>query len=46
MRAKIINANPRKYGREPFLAVVVHGGPGAPGDLATLAEELAPTIGV
>jgi pimeloyl-ACP methyl ester carboxylesterase len=36
----------RKYGRAPFGAAVVHGGPGAPGELAPVAQELSATCGV
>jgi pimeloyl-ACP methyl ester carboxylesterase len=36
----------RKYGRAPFVAAVVHGGPGAPGELAPVAEELSASCGV
>jgi pimeloyl-ACP methyl ester carboxylesterase len=39
-------ANPRKYGRPPFDVVVVHGGPGAPGEMAPVARELSVTRGV
>jgi pimeloyl-ACP methyl ester carboxylesterase len=31
----------RSYGRKPYSVVLVHGGPGAPGSLGTLAHELA-----
>ena len=33
--------NLRKYGREPFDIAVIHGGPGAPGEVAPVAKELA-----
>lgn len=33
--------NPRTYGRPPFRAAVIHGGPGAPGEMAPVARELA-----
>ncbi len=33
--------SPRTYGRPPFRVVVVHGGPGAGGDVAPVARELA-----
>jgi pimeloyl-ACP methyl ester carboxylesterase len=36
----------RTYGRPPFTAVVVHGGPGAPGEMASVARRLAPRCGV
>lgn len=38
--------NPRRYGKEPFKVVVVHGGPGAAGEMKTMAEELSKTFGV
>jgi len=38
--------NPRKYGKAPFSVAVVHGGPGAAGELAPLARELAGEWGV
>lgn len=31
----------RKYGTPPFAVAVVHGGPGAPGEMAPVARELA-----
>jgi pimeloyl-ACP methyl ester carboxylesterase len=34
------------YGRYPFDTVVVHGGPGAAGEMALVAEALAPFTGV
>ncbi|MCD1295075.1 alpha/beta hydrolase [Methanocella sp. CWC-04] len=33
--------NIRKYGNSPFTVAVVHGGPGAPGELAPVAKELS-----
>ena len=33
--------NPRKYGNLPFHLVLVHGGPGAPGELALVASKLS-----
>ncbi len=36
----------RKYGNHPYRVAVVHGGPGAPGYMATVARELAKTVGV
>ena len=36
----------RKYGKPPFKVVVVHGGPGAPCEMAPVARELAETGGV
>ncbi len=36
----------RKYGAKPFNVAVVHGGPGAPGEAAPLARELASIRGI
>lgn len=38
--------NPRRYGAAPFRVVLVHGGPGAGGELAPVARELARRRGV
>ena len=38
--------NLRKYGDSPFKAAVVHGGPGAPGEMAPVARELSSVRGV
>ena len=38
--------NIRKYGGEPFRAAVIHGGPGAPGEMAPVACELSSVCGV
>lgn len=38
--------NLRKYGKAPFDVVVIHGGPGAPGEMAPVARELASCWGV
>lgn len=38
--------NPRTYGAPPFTVAVVHGGPGAPGEMAPVARALAPGWGV
>jgi pimeloyl-ACP methyl ester carboxylesterase len=38
--------NVRTYGNAPFNVAVIHGGPGAPGELAPVARELARTHGV
>jgi pimeloyl-ACP methyl ester carboxylesterase len=38
--------NLRKYGRRPFAVAVVHGGPGAPGEMAPVARELASIRGI
>jgi pimeloyl-ACP methyl ester carboxylesterase len=36
----------RTYGKPPFSVAVIHGGPGAPGEMAPVARELARTRGV
>ncbi len=38
--------NPRTYGAPPFTVAVVHGGPGAPGEMAPVARALAYGWGV
>jgi pimeloyl-ACP methyl ester carboxylesterase len=38
--------NLRVYGKKPFNVAVVHGGPGAPGEMAPVARELAAITGV
>lgn len=38
--------NLRKYGKPPFAVVVVHGGPGADGEMAPVARELASGCGI
>ena len=38
--------NPRRYGSAPFHVAVVHGGPGAAGEMAAVAEELCSDRGV
>jgi pimeloyl-ACP methyl ester carboxylesterase len=38
--------NLRKYGDPPFAVAVVHGGPGAPGEMSTVAQELSSVGGV
>jgi pimeloyl-ACP methyl ester carboxylesterase len=38
--------NVRTYGSKPFKAVVIHGGPGAAGDMKPAAEELSKQFGV
>jgi len=38
--------NLRTYGRKPFSVAVIHGGPGAAGDMAPVARELASEWGV
>lgn len=38
--------NLRKYGSKPFNVAVIHGGPGAPGELAPVAREISSVRGV
>ncbi len=38
--------NLRTYGKAPFSVAVIHGGPGAPGEMAPVARELASDWGV
>ena len=38
--------NLRKYGNKPFPVAVIHGGPGAPGEMAPVARELSSVTGV
>lgn len=38
--------NLRQYGHEPFKVAVIHGGPGAPGEVAPVARELSLYTGV
>jgi pimeloyl-ACP methyl ester carboxylesterase len=38
--------NLRKYGNPPFKAAVIHGGPGAPGEMAPVARELSKICGI
>ncbi len=38
--------NLRKYGKPPFRVALVHGGPGAPGEMAPLARALSEDFGV
>ncbi len=38
--------NFRKYGKPPYTIVVVHGGPGAPGEMKPVAVELSSNYGV
>jgi len=38
--------NMRIYGKAPFRVAVIHGGPGAPGEMAPVARELAKNRGV
>ncbi len=45
-KSKIMIATVRKYGKEPYLAALLHGGPGAKGDLMPVAKELADKCGI
>ncbi len=38
--------NLRRYGKQPFSVAVIHGGPGAPGEVAPVARELSSITGV
>jgi pimeloyl-ACP methyl ester carboxylesterase len=38
--------NLRKYGSKPYRVAVIHGGPGAPGEMAPVARELSSAMGV
>jgi pimeloyl-ACP methyl ester carboxylesterase len=38
--------NLRIYGKEPYRVAVIHGGPGAPGEMAPVARELSSLCGV
>lgn len=38
--------NLRKYGNKPFRVAVIHGGPGASGEMAPVARELSSIVGV
>ena len=38
--------NLRKYGAEPFKIAVLHGAPGAPGEMAPVAKELSGSFGI
>jgi pimeloyl-ACP methyl ester carboxylesterase len=38
--------NLRTYGKPPYKVAIIHGGPGAPGVVASVARELALTMGV
>ncbi|HEY9167711.1 MAG TPA: alpha/beta hydrolase [Candidatus Kryptonia bacterium] len=42
----MISETCREYGKKPFTVVVVHGGPGAVGDMSDLAEKLAERFGI
>jgi pimeloyl-ACP methyl ester carboxylesterase len=41
-----MESNLRIYGPAPYRAAVIHGGPGAPGEMASVARELAARCGV
>lgn len=36
----------RTYGKRPFKVVLIHGGPGAPGEVTPVARELSPVTGI
>jgi pimeloyl-ACP methyl ester carboxylesterase len=38
--------NPRTYGKEPFTVAVIHGGPGAAGQMQLVAKELSKRYGI
>ena len=38
--------NPRKYGKPPYRVAVIHGGPGAAGEMAPVARELSAERGI
>ena len=38
--------NYRTWGKPPYRVAVVHGGPGAPGEMAAVADELSETVGI
>ncbi len=44
--AQDLMINPRRYGSAPFRVAVVHGGPGAAGEVAAVAHELSSDRGV
>lgn len=47
MRTKVITrANLRRYGNSPFTVALIHGGPGAAGEMQPVAEELSKDLGV
>jgi len=45
MSGNILN-NPQIHGSKPYNIIAVHGGPGAPGDIAILAKELSKKSGI
>jgi len=42
----VMMENPRKYGNRPYEVALVHGGPGAAGEMAPVAKELSKHFGV
>jgi pimeloyl-ACP methyl ester carboxylesterase len=46
LRMQVNMENLRKYGTRPFKTAVIHGGPGAAGEMAPVARELASEGGV
>ena len=47
MKKKLIAMeNPRKYGNQPFTVAVIHGGPGAPGEMVPVIRKLSSVTGV
>lgn len=42
----MITEKPRKYGNPPYSVVLVHGGPGAPGEMVPVAKELSKKFGI
>jgi hypothetical protein len=38
--------NPTRYGKPPFRVAVIHGGPGAGGEMAPVASELSRSQGI
>ncbi|HLC23076.1 MAG TPA: hypothetical protein VJL08_01335 [Dehalococcoidia bacterium] len=38
--------NLRKYGDKPYGVAIIHGGPGAPGEMAPVALELSAVTGI
>lgn len=43
---ELVMNNPRLYGNGPFSIILIHGGPGASGSMAPLANELSHTFNV
>jgi pimeloyl-ACP methyl ester carboxylesterase len=43
---KTLMKNPKTYGKAPFTVAVIHGGPGAAGEMAKVARELSHNWGV